>query len=108
MALAIRSGMTIEGFLHATPREIRATFRGHQMRFREAAKIAAFTAWQTVALMPKPRKFRMPNLQAMLRKFDEDGGAMDASQLRQTLIQWNKEIGGMTRVVPKGSIKRPF
>lgn len=105
MARAAAAGLTPDQMLAHTPRELHAVIKGAEQRFRDDAKIAIFAAWQTAALMRTSPKKRLPNLQGLLRKLDENPD-MSPEQLRAALLNWHKEIGGAVRVVPKGSIRR--
>jgi hypothetical protein len=106
MIRASAAGLAPHLVLHYTPRELYAFMRGTERRFREEAKLALFGAWQTANLGRANPKKHLPKLADLMRKLDENPD-MTPQQLRAALLGWHKEAGGATRVVPKGTIKRP-
>ena len=106
MVRAAAAGLNPHEALYYTPRELYALMLGATRRYREEAKLALFNAWQTAALSRTPPKKSLPNLRDMLRKLD-DNPDMTPQQLRAALLGWHKEIGGATRMVPKGTIRKP-
>lgn len=104
MAEAASIGVLPDAALDMTPRELRACFKGAAIAHKREHKMAMFLAWQTVEFMPKPKKFRLPDLKTIFMRMDRK--PMSARQLRNALLGWHKSVGGTTQVVPKGTITR--
>lgn len=85
---------------------LQIVFAGDTLALKREQKLSLAQAWHTVKMMPRPKKHRMPNLETMLRRIDDQ--EMTPQELRATAMGWHNQAGGTTRVVPKGSIKRPW